>query len=307
MTLLAAAALLVVSFVFSGLDAAWHALDRVRLRHRADKGDRRAKAMLAWETVRPQADLVLVWTSHAAGAGALAVLAVSGALGGWRGFLLLLFIPVYALFVGLLARQVFRRLPFVVLSHLWWLVTLAGSIWAPLARPVARLLRRVPPDPLPRLPAGEELMTLAGKTEGISPLEISILRSVLDFRRMTAGSLALPVERFACAPADTPLGELLADRQVADALHALVIGPDGLPLGAMSCGSAVLSGAMTARAQSFARPLISFPSDLPAWKALTKLRRAQTPVAEVRNVETGRFVGVITEESAVARLLGQTV
>lgn len=307
MTLLAAAALLVVSFVFSGLDAAWHALDRVRLRHRADKGDRRAKAMLAWETVRPQADLVLVWTSHAAGAGALAVLAVSGALGGWRGFLLLLFIPVYALFVGLLARQVFRRLPFVVLSHLWWLVTLAGSIWAPLARPVARLLRRVPPDPLPRLPAGEELMTLAGKTKGISPLEISILRSVLDFRRMTAGSLALPVERFACAPADTPLGELLADRQVADALHALVIGPDGLPLGAMSCGSAVLSGAMTARAQSFARPLISFPSDLPAWKALTKLRRAQTPVAEVRNVETGRFVGVITEESAVARLLGQTV
>lgn len=307
MTLLAAAAFLVVSFVFSGLDAAWHALDRVRLRHRADKGDRRAKAMLAWETVRPQADLVLVWTSHAAGAGALAVLAVSGALGGWRGFLLLLFIPVYALFVGLLARQVFRRLPFVVLSHLWWLVTLAGSIWAPLARPVARLLRRVPPDPLPRLPAGEELMTLAGKTEGISPLEISILRSVLDFRRMTAGSLALPVERFACAPADTPLGELLADRQVADALHALVIGPDGLPLGAMSCGSAVLSGAMTARAQSFARPLISFPSDLPAWKALTKLRRAQTPVAEVRNVETGRFVGVITEESAVARLLGQTV
>lgn len=307
MTLLAAAALLVVSFVFSGLDAAWHALDRVRLRHRADKGDRRAKAMLAWETVRPQADLVLVWTSHAAGAGALAVLAVSGALGGWRGFLLLLFIPVYALFVGLLARQVFRRLPFVVLSHLWWLVTLAGSIWAPLARPVARLLRRVPPDPLPRLPAGEELMTLAGKTEGISPLEISMLRSVLDFRRMTAGSLALPVESFPCAPADIPLGELLADRQVADALHALVIGPDGLPLGAMSCGSAVLSGAMTARAQSFARPLISFPSDLPAWKALTKLRRAQTPVAEVRNVETGRFVGVITEESAVARLLGQTV
>jgi hypothetical protein len=117
----------------------------------------------------------------------------------------------------------------------------------------------------------------------------------------------LPVESFPRAPADTPLGELLADRQVADALHALVIGPDGLPLGAMSCGSAVLSGAIAARAQSFARPLISFDSDLPAWKALTKLRRAQTPVAEVRDVETGRFVGVITEESAVARLLGQAV
>ena len=307
MTLVAAALLLAVSFVFSGLEAAWHALDRVRLRHRADKGDRRAKAMLGWEAVRPQADLVLVWTSHAAGAGALAVLAVSGALGGWRGFFPLLFIPAYALLVGVLARQVFRRLPFVVLSHLWWLVTLAGSFWAPLARPVACWLRRVQPDPLPRPPAGEELMTLAAKTEGISPLEISMLRSVLDFRRMTAGTLALPVESFPLAPSDAPLGTLLADRQVADALHALVIGPDGLPLGAMSCGSAVLSGAMAARAQSFARPLISFDSDLPAWKALTKLRRAQTPVAEVRDVVTGRFVGVITEESAVARLLGQAV
>ena len=307
MTLVAAALLLAVSFVFSGLEAAWHALDRVRLRHRADKGDRRAKAMLGWEAVRPQADLVLVWTSHAAGAGALAVCAVSGALGGWWGFFPLLFIPAYALLVGVLARQVFRRLPFVVLSHLWWLVTLAGSFWAPLARPVACWLRRVQPDPLPRPPAGEELMTLAAKTEGISPLEISMLRSVLDFRRMTAGTLALPVESFPLAPSDAPLGTLLADRQVADALHALVIGPDGLPLGAMSCGSAVLSGAMAARAQSFARPLISFDSDLPAWKALTKLRRAQTPVAEVRDVETGRFIGVITEESAVARLLGQAV
>ena len=307
MTLVVAALLLAVSFVFSGLEAAWHALDRVRLRHRADKGDRRAKAMLGWEAVRPQADLVLVWTSHAAGAGALAVLAVSGALGGWRGFFPLLFIPAYALLVGVLARQVFRRLPFVVLSHLWWLVTLAGSFWAPLARPVACWLRRVQPDPLPRPPAGEELMTLAAQTEGISPLEISMLRSVLDFRRMTAGTLALPVESFPLAPSDAPLGTLLADRQVADALHALVIGPDGLPLGAMSCGSAVLSGAMAARAQSFARPLISFDSDLPAWKALTKLRRAQTPVAEVRDVETGRFIGVITEESAVARLLGQAV
>ena len=307
MTLVAAALLLAVSFVFSGLEAAWHALDRVRLRHRADKGDRRAKAMLGWEAVRPQADIVLVWTSHAAGAGALAVLAVSGALGGWRGFFPLLFIPAYALLVGVLARQVFRRLPFVVLSHLWWLVTLAGSFWAPLARPVACWLRRVQPDPLPRPPAGEELMTLAAKTEGISSLEISMLRSVLDFRRMTAGTLALPVESFPLAPSDAPLGTLLADRQVADALHALVIGPDGLPLGAMSCGSAVLSGAMAARAQSFARPLISFDSDLPAWKALTKLRRAQTPVAEVRDVETGRFIGVITEESAVARLLGQAV
>jgi CBS domain-containing protein len=46
---------------------------------------------------------------------------------------------------------------------------------------------------------------------------------------------------------------------------------------------------------------------LSGWKTLSKLRRAQTPVAEVRDEESGRLVGVITEESVVARLLGQAV
>ena len=100
---------------------------------------------------------------------------------------------------------------------------------------------------------------------------------------------------------------MLADRRVAEARHTLVMGADGVPLGAVECGVAALSGALTARAQSFARPLLSFSSDLPAWKALVRLRRSPTPVAEVRDDETGRFLGVLTEETAVARLLGQAV
>lgn len=307
MMLLLAAVLLAGSFVFSGLDAAWHALDRVRLRHRADKGDRRAKAMMSWEAAGPQADLVLAWTSHALAAGALVVSAASAGAGRWWWVVPVVFVPVYALLVGVVARQIFRRLPFVVLSWLWWLVTLAGSFWAPLARPVARLLRRVQQDPLPRQPAAGELMALVEKTAEVSPLEASMLRSVLDFRRMTAGGLALPVEHFPSVPADAVLGDVVGDRRVADAPYTLVIGSDGLPLGAMSCGSAVLSGALTARAQSFARPLASFHADLPAWKTLAKLRRAQTPVAEVRDEESGRFLGILTEESVVARLLGQEV
>jgi CBS domain containing-hemolysin-like protein len=134
-----------------------------------------------------------------------------------------------------------------------------------------------------------------------------MLRSVLDFRRFTAGGLARPPESFPHAPADSTLAELLAQRELADASHVLVIGGDGSPLGAMSCGAAALSGATNARAQSFARPLLSLPGDLSGWKTLAKLRRAQTPVAEVRDEDSGEFLGIITEESIVARLLGQSV
>ena len=305
-----AALLLALSFIYSGLDAAWQALDRVRLRHRADKGDRRAKQMLSWEAVRPQADLVLAWTSHACAAGALVILMMvfsQRANGDLAWLAPVIFVPIYALFGRVVARQIFRRLPFVVLSHLWPLVTWAGFIWAPLARPLAGLLRKIKTDPLPRPPAADELMSLADKTEGVSPLELSMLRSVLDFRRLTAGGLALSVEDFPHAGADRTLGELLSDRKMTEVRHVLVIGADGLPLGAMSCGAAALSGAMSARAQSFARPLQSFADDLPAWKVLARLRRSQTPVAEVRDEESGRFVGILTEQTVVARLLGQSV
>lgn len=308
MILAAAALLLVLSFVFSGLEAAWVALDRVRLQHRAAKNEGRARQMLAWDASSPQADLVMAWTSRLAAGGAFVLLAVElSALGVPAWVALAVFLPLYALVVQLLARQVFRRLPFKVLSASWWLVSLAGSFWSLLARPAAALLRRVPREPLSRAPATDELMAAAASAPEVSALELGMLRSVLDFRRFTAGGLARPVGEFAHAPADRTLAGLLSDRTLADARQVIVTGPDGLPLGAMSCAAAALSAAPEARVQSFARPLLSLPADLPGWKVLAKLRRAQTPVAEVRDGESGRLLGLVTEESVVARLLGQSV
>lgn len=308
MILALAALLLVLSFVFSGLEAAWVALDRVRLQHRAAKNEGRARQMLAWDAASPQAGLVIAWTSRLAAAAAFVLLAYKlNALGAPAWVAPLVFVPLYALVVQLLARQVFRRLPFKVLSASWWLVSLAGSFWSVLARPAAALLRRVPREPLTRAPAAEELMATAASAPEVSALELGMLRSVLDFRRLTAGTLARPVEVFPHAPSDLTLAALLADRALADARYVVVTGPDAHPMGAMSCAAAALSGAPGARVQSFARPLASFDAGIPAWKVLAKLRRAQTPVAEVRDEETGRFVGILTEESVVARLLGQAV
>ena len=308
MILVAVALLLVVAFVFSGLDAAWSALDRVRLQHRAAKNEGRARQMLAWDSASPQADLVMAWTSRLAAAGAFVLLAAELAAANAPVWVApLVFVPLYALVVQLLARQVFRRLPFKVLSSSWWLVSIAGSLWSVAARPVAALLRRIEREPLSRAPATEELMSAAASAPEVSALELGMLRGVLDFRRFTAVGLARPVADLPHVPADRTLGELLAERKLADARHVLVLGPDGLPLGAVSCAAAALSGAPGARVQSFARPLLSFADDLPGWKVLAKLRRAQTPVAEVRHGETGRLLGIITEESAVARLLGLSV
>ncbi len=300
--------LLGVAFVFGGLEVAWLSLDRVRLRHRADLGNRRASQILAWDEAWPQANLVMAWTAQVAAAAAL-VLFASALAAHHAPFWVapVAFIPVYVLFVHLLPRHAFRRLPFEPLARVWWVIVLAGSFWSALATPAAKLLRSVRAVPLSRPPAGRELMSVAASASGISSLELSMLRSVLDFRRLTAGELALPVGKIPSVDADCTLREALCDRRFADARHVLVLGADGLPLGAMACASAALSDAMDARAQSFARPLPSLASDLPAWKALGQLRRAPMPVAEVRNDGTGDLVGVLTEEAILARLLGKEV
>jgi CBS domain containing-hemolysin-like protein len=309
MSILPAVLFFLGAFLFSGLEAAWLAMDRVRLRHRADRGHVRARQMMAWEAMRPRADLMLAWTSHALGAASLVawLAAFPPDRGFWWWAAPAIFVPLYALLVQVVARQVFRRLPFSVLNHTWWLVRLAGSLWLVPARLVARFLRMLPADPLPRPAPGPELLEVAENAEGISPLEMTMLRSVLGFRQLTARELTRPVRSFASVGADLTLAEILATRPVADARQIVVIGADGEPLGAMSVATAALSGAMGARAQSFARPLLVFSSELPSWKVLVQLRRAPTPVAEVRDEQTGRLVGLVTEESVVARLLGQEV
>lgn len=308
MTLAIAFALSVLAFVFSGLEAAWVALDRVRLQHRAARNEGCAAHMVAWDSVWPRADLVMMWTNRVAAAAAFVLFAVELSRFQAPSWVVpAVFIPFYALVIQLLARQVFRRLPFKVLTKLWWLISLAGSGWLLLVRPSAALIRQVKPEPLSRLPAAEEVLAVAQSAPEVSPFELTMLRSVLDFRRFTAGGLARPAVSFPHAPAESTLAELLAQRELADARHVLIIGADGAALGAMSCSVAALSGATHARAQSFARPLLSLPGDLSGWRALAKLRRAQTPVAEVRDEEDGRFLGILTEESVVARLLGKPV
>ena len=310
MTALLAAILLAGAFVFAGLDAAWQALDRVRLRQRADAGKKQARQILCWEQARPQTDLALAWSGHALAAAALVTFAagVSAQPGdGLRSLVPLVFVPVYAMFAQVLPRQIFRRMPFFVLSRLRWLVELAGSFWAPLASPASRFLRCIKPDPLPRRPAGEELLSMVGKIDGISPLEQSMLHSVLGFRLFTAAGLALPIDGLPRVSADCCIGEMLADRRLVESKHVLVMDAAGSPLGVISCGEAALSGAFSARAQSFARPLLSFPDSMPAWKVLASLRCSPTAVAEVRDDSSGLPVGIVTGESVIARLLGQAV
>ncbi len=297
-----------LAFLYSGLAAALPALHPVRLEHRARRGDHHARALQQWVRASPEAPVVLWLAAGLCSAAVMALLFLEcWILGGPKTSWLApaIFLPVQVLAVDLLARQVFRRCPFRVLCSLWWLVVAARGLLAPAARLLHDLVARMPSRPLPRPDSAAELLRITASIPTVSSTELEMVRSVLAFRALTAADLAQPLGSMPQVPAESTLAEAVARREIQSRRHVIVMGADGQPLGAANPGEAVQSGATSARMQSFARPLISIAADMPAWDVLTKLRRAQTPVALIHALDGESLLGMVTEETVTSRLLGR--
>jgi Mg2+/Co2+ transporter CorB len=148
MTWVVIALCLLVSFVFSGIEAGILSVNRVRLKHRVKLRDR-AALILELLLERPERILVtvLVVTNlmniFAITLAASELIARFGTRGYW--ITLIAFLPVYLLGVELLPKSLFRKFPYRALAML------AGP--SPLRRPSAHasaLPRREPHTALPR-------------------------------------------------------------------------------------------------------------------------------------------------------------
>jgi Mg2+/Co2+ transporter CorB len=134
MTWLLVGALCAVSFVFSGLEAALLGADPVRLRHDAKqrKGARRMARLLE----QPQRLLVTVLLITAV-ADILAILLATRQLVasfGHAGYLIVATaaVPVYLFILGVLAKSLFRRMPFSAVGALGGPLETATIVLSPL-------------------------------------------------------------------------------------------------------------------------------------------------------------------------------
>ncbi len=122
-----------ISFLFAGIEAGLLALDPIRLRHRAKSGDRAAQRLQKM-LERPERLLITVLlATNAADIIALIILTRELVLAfGMFGYPLaiLIALPVYLFFLGVLPKSLFRRFPLravVRLSGCWrWLQKFCG-------------------------------------------------------------------------------------------------------------------------------------------------------------------------------------
>ncbi|PYI76879.1 MAG: hypothetical protein DMF04_07635 [Verrucomicrobia bacterium] len=103
-----------ISFLFAGIEAGLLALDPVRLRHRADSGDRGARRLQKMVKQPERLLITVLIATNAADIIALIILTHELVLRlGWLGYLTAVAIglPVYLFLLGVLPKSLFRRFP----------------------------------------------------------------------------------------------------------------------------------------------------------------------------------------------------
>ena len=305
---LAIAALLLVSFVFSGIEAGILSLNRVRLRNRVKHRDRDALRLQMLLKEPEQLLLTVVIITNLANLFAI-TLATAVFVRHWGsagyGVALLFFLPLYLFGLELFPKSLFRRFPLHALVLLSAPLRLAYLALAPALRLGSALGRRLfPPleDDSRKLFAASEDFTLESERAGaISPAERRLIHGIVDFRSVTARDVMQPLEDFPTIQEGQGIEELIAASHGGSVERFLVVSEDGSILGIVSLFEAILARAPGARISAHLRRLAPVPSTESALRVLRKLRTARTQVALVMEGDTPK--GLLFAEALYRRLV----
>jgi putative hemolysin len=325
-TWLWAAALLgvLVSALASGVETGLYRLNRIRLRLRADSGDRRARTLQGLlGDLRGQIIVTIIGANFGEYL-ATAMLTLLVASAGWvetSAGVELVTTPIAAMilfvFGNVVPKSVFvaeadhwmyplarpLKAAYVVLRRTGVLPALSG-----LSNLVLRVLRRgeVAADPFhPR----ERLRAILreGAAEGvISGYQHELVGKVLGLREQLVHAVMIPIGRVAGAAVDIDRERFMAELRrhsfsrlpvwegrkenvvgIVHIMDVLAAGEGPLDLGAL----------MT-------RDFLSVPPDMTVPQALLRLRKARAAIAVVRD-DKGRAVGVITVKDLVEEVVGE--
>ena len=305
------AALLLVSFVFSGIEAGILSLNRVRLRNRVKHRDRDALRLQKLLKEPERLLLTVVIVTNLANLFAI-TLATAAFVRHWGvagyGVALLVFLPLYLFGLELFPKSLFRRFPLHALAWLSAPLRLAYLALSPVIRLGTSLGRRLfPPlgdDSLKLFAAREDFkyVTLESERVGaISPTERQLIHGIVDFRSVPARELMQPLADFPTIHEGAGIEELIAASRDGSLERFLVVSETGEILGIVSLFEAILARAPGAKISSHLRRLAPVPATESALRVLRKLRTARTQVALVMEGDTPQ--GVLFAEALYRRLV----
>jgi CBS domain containing-hemolysin-like protein len=298
---------LVLSFLFSGVESAVMSVSRVRIRHAADEGVRRAASLLRLIEDRDALLGSVTVANHVANLTAFIIITwkLIQMLGPWgyaAGFLIAL--PIFLIGLEVVPKTLFRRYPFRILLHLYPLVATVGWFRSPFK--AIRALQKKQQDEKDESSAREDLKTLTASLAGqklLSPACAKLIARVIDFKRWKTGDLMVPLARTAAVPPDLAVNDALHLAAERGFVALPVMDADGVFSGILEV-LALPAGLPPDRlVRQHMRTAEETFTDTSALETLQRLRKRGRTLAIVKDSVTGKPAGIVAEEDLLAPLV----
>jgi putative hemolysin len=301
-----------ISFFFAGIEAGLLSIDPVRLRHHVKQ---RSSAALRLDRLikRPERLLitVLLVTNLANILGLLILTQLLVARVGFAGFLwsILIALPIYLFFLGVLPKSLFRRFPFRALAALGgmleWISILLWPILEIGERAGRLLIPRRASESARLFIAREELKQIAvqGEREGsLTSTERAMIHNVVDFRNVKASDVMVPLEKAVTVRPDTSIDEALRMSSRAGVDRLPVISANGEAIGIINVFDILLENTRRESLSQYARRIVTANETEPAYRVIQRLRAARLGLAAVVDSQK-KLIGIVTGEDTIKRLV----
>jgi putative hemolysin len=310
MTALPLAICLVISFLFSGIEAGILSLNRVRLRHRLKAGDRAAKKLQRLVS-RPERMLVtvLLVTNFMNICAILLITRACVDQWGVYGYAasILICLPLCQFCLELLPKSLFRRFPYRSLAALSDLLRLADFVLSPVLAIGGLFLRLAPRKPEERklFAAREDFryLTIESERQGtLLPVEREMIHNVMDLGSAKARDVMLPVARVRSLPTTATVAELLELARSSGLERFPLMDREGNFVALVNVFEVLMEGAQKRQVASYQRRIVTVTPDEEAYSIMKKMRAARATLAAVREGGKGA-IGLVAFEDLAGLLV----
>jgi putative hemolysin len=300
-----------VSFLFAGIEAGLLAVDPVRLRAQAKRGQhgaRRLERLLK----HPERLLVTVLlVTNMADILALIVLThrlvrAFGNIGFFAALVVAL--PVYVFILGVLPKSLFRRFPFRALATLAGLLEIVCTLLWPvleLGKIFGRLILPARKAKQGRLfAAREELKQITTQSEqegSLTTTERVMIHNVVDFTTVKARDVMVPLPKIVTIPPNTSVEKILQLSASTQIDRLPVVSKKGEAIGLVNV-SDILFDQTRATLDKYIRRIVTAREEEPAYRLIQRLRAARLGLAAVVNAQR-KLTGIVTAEELIKRLV----
>ncbi|MCB1276887.1 CNNM domain-containing protein [Prosthecobacter sp.] len=302
---------LALSFMLSGLESAVMAVSRVRVRHAASEGDRRARSLLPLLEDRDALIGCITVANHLTNLTAFMLVAfpVIHQASLW-GYVLafVIALPVFLIGLEVMPKKLFRRYPFRSMRSISPLVHLVG-----LARPLFRVVAGARPsadtNEVPsearQIRSRDDLKALAQELatqHQLSSNATRLIERVLDYKRLRTADVMQPLARSVALAAEIPVSTALIVAREQNCTVLPVLGDTGSFIGVLDTSELPATIPPDRLVRHHMRTLDAIPGSLPALHTLQRLRKSGRRLAIVID-ERQAPLGLVTEERLLEPLM----